>query len=735
MPSTSAALFTARALVDELVRGGVEHACVAPGSRSTPLALALAERDDITSRVMTDERSMGFFALGLARADAKPVALVCTSGTAAANFLPAVAEAALGGGALVLLTADRPPELRDCAAPQTIDQVGMFGSHARWAVDVPLLDADEMAARVLRSLASRAVATATAGASGPVHLNVPFREPFFDGSFPSATTFDLGARRDRRPFTEVLVTIAPQHETLRSVSPRDALFRSEGVLSRRDARPGKWDADRSDDARHRSLSLETLVARLSAAERGVIVCAGREVPADDVAELASALGWPILADPLCGLRFGAHDRSAVLDASEVLLRDDTLGATLKPDAIVRFGLTPAPRAMQRWLEAAWPAEHVVVAEDGWPDPMRSASVVVRAEPGAFCRATVAALSASPARNADPSDDGTSAPRSALEGTTGETPGAAIAAIASWRERWSSLADAARIALNAGLDAGDTLFDGQVLRSVAAALPEGATLVVGNSMPVRDADTFLAARSKRLRVFANRGASGIDGVLSTALGMASTATATTDAAKRNTTSNNAAATALVVGDLSFLHDVGALAFAVRERLPLLIVVVNNDGGGIFSYLPQRGLGEAFERFFGTPHGTDLEKAAGLLDGRFARVTTMAELDTTLVSALSAAASGPFLVEVCTDREAGRAAQLEIVDRAREAARLADSASLDSDHATSAWPTNTPPRTTPASTSDAAPRATTASPPDTAPSPKNAPPRAAAEPTSTPTRRPA
>ena len=657
MPSTSAALFTARALVDELVRGGVQYACVAPGSRSTPLALALAERDDITSRVMTDERSMGFFALGLARADAKPVALVCTSGTAAANFLPAVAEAALGGGALVLLTADRPPELRDCAAPQTIDQVGIFGSHARWAVDVPLLEMGEASARVFRSLASRAVATATAGAGGPVHLNVAFREPFFDESFPSATTFDLAARRDGRPFTEVLLTIAPEPGTLPILSPGDSRFPGEGGVA-------------SGDARHRSLALETLASRLSATERGVIVCAGREVPVDDVAELAAALGWPILADPLCGLRFGAHDRSAVIDASEALLRDDTLGITLKPDAIVRFGLTPAPRAMQRWLEAAWPAEHVVVAESGWPDPVRSAGVVVRAEPGAFCRATVAALSALTSEGTVPArgnqDGENSAPRSAL----GRTPGEATT---SWRKRWTSLADAARIALDAGLDAGETLFDGHVLRSVAAALPEGATLVVGNSMPVRDADTFLAARSKRLRVFANRGASGIDGVLSTALGIASTACP-------DTAQNSAAsATALVVGDLSFLHDVGALAFAVRERLPLLVVVVNNDGGGIFSYLPQRGLGDAFERFFGTPHGTDLEKAAGLLGGRFARVTAKADLDATIVAALSAAASGPFLVEVCTDREAGRAAQLAIVDGARQAARFADSTILSSDGA--------------------------------------------------------
>jgi len=234
---TSNALFCARALVDELTRAGVAAVCVAPGSRSTPLALAVAERRDVVAHVLTDERSMGFFALGIARASRAPVAVVCTSGTAAANLLPATIEASQGGGALLLLTADRPPELRDCSAPQTIDQVGLFGSHARWAVDVPILDASPDSARALRSLASRAVAVAVRGDGGPVHLNVPFREPFLDDSFPSRERFTVAARDDGRPFTDVIDAAA--------VAARD---------------------------------LAPLAQRLSRAERGVIVCAGRELP-------------------------------------------------------------------------------------------------------------------------------------------------------------------------------------------------------------------------------------------------------------------------------------------------------------------------------------------------------------------------------------------------------------------------------------------------------------------------
>lgn len=591
MPSSNA-LFCARALIDELTRAGVRTVCVAPGSRSTSLALAVAERADVVAHVLTDERSMGFFALGIARASRAPVAIVCTSGTAAANLLPAAVEASLGGGALLLATADRPPELRDCAAPQTIDQVRLFGSHVRWAADVPILDASPEAARVLRSLASRAAALATEGEGGPVHLNVPFREPFLDDSYPSRERFSVAAREEGHPFTDVVRCAC--------VGARD---------------------------------IEGLAQRLGRAKRGVIVCAGRELPAADIAALASKLGWPILADPLSGLRLGDHDRSHVVDAVEPLLRDDTIRVELRPDAVLRFGLTPAPRSVQRWLEEAWPAEHVVVDEAVWPDPARAASTVVRADAASFSRALAKAC--------------------APAGPT----------IEAWRDRWLAVSAAARLSLEGNLEGEAALFDAHVLRSLVRALPDGATLVVGNSMPVRDADAFLASGERRLRVMANRGASGIDGLLSTALGIASA---------------SAGPTALVLGDLSFLHDSAVLAFAARERIPLLVVVVNNDGGGIFSYLPLRdslaaGADDTFERFFGTPHGTDLQRLAETGARFFARVDERSALDDTIAAALAASASGPSVVEVRTNREAARIAHQSIVRAAQVVAADAATAS--------------------------------------------------------------
>jgi 2-succinyl-5-enolpyruvyl-6-hydroxy-3-cyclohexene-1-carboxylate synthase len=595
----SAALFCARALLDELVRAGLRSVCLAPGSRSTSLALAVAERPELTSHVVLDERSMGFFALGIARATRRPVAVVCTSGTAAANLLPAAVEASLAGGALLLLTADRPPEQRECATPQIIDQLGLFGSHARWAVDVPILDASAEAARVLRSVASRAAAIATQGEGGAVQLNVGVREPFVDASFPARAAFDVSARDGVRPFTEVL---------------------GRAALSAREVRE--------------------LAARLKGAARGVILCAGAEAPAAEVALLARALGWPVLADPLSGLRFGLHDRSHVVDAIEPLLRSDALRAELRPDAILRFGLTPVPRSVQRWLEVAWPAEHIVVSEAAWPDPTRTATTIVRAEAAELCRELAAECSA-------PESPGRATGASSASG------------VSNWLDRWLWMSSVARDSLETSLAHETTLFDALALRSVAAALPDGATLVVGNSMPVRDAEAFLASDASRLRILANRGASGIDGVLSTALGIAAA-------------SRDDGPTALVVGDLSFLHDSGALAMAARDRIPLLVVVVNNDGGGIFSYLPIHdtlertpAAADAFERYFGTPHGADLERISSVTGAYFSRVEARQDLDATISAAFAASAAGPAVVEVRTDREAGRRAQQAIVHAAQAA----------------------------------------------------------------------
>jgi 2-succinyl-5-enolpyruvyl-6-hydroxy-3-cyclohexene-1-carboxylate synthase len=290
--------------------------------------------------------------------------------------------------------------------------------------------------------------------------------------------------------------------------------------------------------------------------------------------------------------------------------------------------------VQRWLEESWPADHVVVDDANWPDPMRAASTIVRADAESFCRILAAAC-------------------------------APAAEAAAWRERWLAMSASARGSLEHDLISEATLFDAVVLRSLVGVLPDGATLMVGNSMPVRDADAFLGGSHRRLRVMANRGASGIDGVLSTGLGIAIASAAAS--AREGACSGP---TALVVGDLSFLHDSAALAFAARERIPLLVVVVNNDGGGIFSYLPLRdALGidgtDVFERFFGTPHGTDLEKVAAIAGSFFARVDDRAGLDSALAAGLAAAASGPAVVEVLTSREGSRVAHQSIVSAAQAA----------------------------------------------------------------------
>lgn len=588
--SPSRALFAARALIDELVRGGIGQYCIAPGSRSTALVLALAERGDVVRRVITDERSMAFFALGLARSRGEAVALVCTSGTAAANFAPAVVEAFLGGGALVLLTADRPPEERDRATAQTIDQAGLFGAHVRWATDFPLLACDETSARTYRSIAARAVAAAREGRGGPVHLNVALREPFFDGSYPAATRFDVGACDGSRPFTEVL--------------------RADSMMATGEAR--------------------SLAERLRRHDRGLVVAAGSDVPAELVSAVAERLGWPILADPASGLRFGPHDRSLVVDAYEPLLRDPLVRSELAPAAVLRLGLTPVSKSLLRFLGESATREHVVVAEHGWPDPFCRASAVVRAGADALCRALVDALGSG--------QDGAEAR-------------------ATWRRVWLERSRAARRALEEALAGDGAPFDGVVLRALVSALPDGSTLILGNSLPVRDAETYLGASDKRLRCVANRGAAGIDGVVSTALGYAA---------------SGDAATALVVGDLSFLHDAGALAMAERERIPLLVVVVNDDGGGIFSFLPQRELGDTFERYFRTPHGADLARVAAVVGERFFRVAVGDDAGPVLAEALAARRLGPVVVEFVVDRERGRERSLAAVAAAQRAAAAAGAA---------------------------------------------------------------
>jgi 2-succinyl-5-enolpyruvyl-6-hydroxy-3-cyclohexene-1-carboxylate synthase len=500
------------------------------------LAVAVALHPRLRDWVIVDERSAGFFALGMARQLGEVVAVVCTSGTAAANLLPAVAEASLSEVPLLVLTADRPPELRDCAAAQTIDQVRLFGSHARWAMDLPVPTGDVDLAAFYRRVTCRATARALTAPRGPVHVNLPLREPLLPaGAVPALAWAAAGA--------PPAVTVPPTRVHV--------------------------DAD----------VVAAVAAVTGGEERGVIVCGPRGGLAGceaQVAVLADRLGWPVLADPLSGVRFGGLDPALQVDTYDLLLRDQDFRRAHVPRVVLRFGAPPVSKALAQHLAARRPAHQIVVATPGtWPDPEHVATTLVHADAGAFLDALAARL----AGQAAPVGD------------------------RAWSRRWRAAARLARAVVDEQLAAETTLFEGKVAAEVIARLPAGAVLHVGNSMPVRDLDTFGAAGAARVDVAGNRGANGIDGVLSTALGAAAV---------------GRRPVVLVVGDLSFLHDLGGLQIAARHRLSALVVVIDNDGGGVFSFLPQAGYGDVFERHFGTPHGLDLAPLAAAAGARVRRV---------------------------------------------------------------------------------------------------------------------
>lgn len=591
----------AESLVDELGRAGVRDACVSPGSRSTPLVLALARQSDIHAWVITDERASAYFALGMARATGRPTVVVCTSGTAAANLLPACVEASLASVPLILLTADRPDELRECGAPQTIRQAGLLSSHARWSFDLAVPDPTAPLEAYYRTVACRAFSTSVSPLPGPVHLNVPFREPLMDaveeaGADPACAD----ARAGERPWTVV----------------------------------------RSGSVRIEAEATAPLARRFAATRRGLFVC-GPDDPSNEDREatvaLATRLGWPILADPLCGLRYGAHDKRVVIDGADVLVRSEAFVASHRPELILRLGGPPVSKPVVQFMSQAG-CDQILVAPAGvWPDPTFRVSEVVRGGGGAFCGAVLAALSA----------DG-------LVGD-GERAAAPSAGATGWLAEWRGGARVVGDVLAHELAADDSdsssaqsLYEGRVAAELLDRLPDGATLVVGNSMPVRDLDLFGRCRDRALRVIGNRGANGIDGVVATALGVAA---------------RGDGPVALLIGDLSFLHDVGSLQIAARHGLDLLIVLINNDGGGIFHYLPPARLGPIFEELFATPHGLPIEPFVRACGGAHALIRSWRVFASQVDAAFER--GGLSVLEVPTDRARAAVRRTDLVARAIEA----------------------------------------------------------------------
>ncbi|MGW8264780.1 MAG: 2-succinyl-5-enolpyruvyl-6-hydroxy-3-cyclohexene-1-carboxylic-acid synthase [Longimicrobiales bacterium] len=597
----------AGAFLDELARAGVKVVCVAPGSRSTPLVLAAAGDPRFCLISVVDERSAGFFALGVGKASGIPAAVITTSGTAAANLYPAVIEASQGEVPLLALTADRPHRLRDTDGNQAMDQLRLFGAFPRAFFEVAPAEVDGPSLRHLRSLAARAVALAMGSPMGPVHLNFPFEKPLEptgsgDALFPA---------------------FAGAH-------PRGALGRG-GDRPYVSVRPRRTAAAEEDLAR--------VLEALEASSRGLIVAGpssdpGKVGPA--VASLGATTGFPILADPLSGARFGAAEGAQVVGGYDLFLRSPEARRTLEPDLILRVGGSATSSAVLEYLAEHGEVRQVVV-DDGhrWKDHLAAAHDYVQAPPGEF----LSILAGRARRGGDP----------------------------EWGGLWETASTLTRQALDR-VPEGD-LLEGQILASVVEALPDGANLVVSSSMPVRDLDAFCPPRSRRLNVYGNRGTSGIDGLISTTLGVALAGQpdvgAGTGSAGPRAPEPRSVPTVGVLGDLAFYHDMNGLLALKALGLNVVFVVINNDGGGIFHTLPVREHEPAFTRFFATPHGLTFRKAAELYEIPYAEASTLSDLQEALEDALQ---SGyPRILEVRTRREATHARRRGVVEAVVETLR--------------------------------------------------------------------
>jgi 2-succinyl-5-enolpyruvyl-6-hydroxy-3-cyclohexene-1-carboxylate synthase len=552
-----------RLIADELHRAGVTDVVICPGSRSTPLVLATRMHPALRVRALLDERSAGFFALGLARASRRPVAVIVTSGTAVANLLPAVIEASLARVPLLLLTADRPPELHGRGAPQTIEQAGIFGGFVRWFAELPLLDGAPETRCHVQSVIGRAVAMTRGRPAGPVHLNFPFREPLVP--------------------TDALGPLEQTGASADAQADGSAEAPADGGASRpfTDVVTGR--------ARLASADLDDLAERIAAVPRGLIVAG----PADDpelpaaIASLAAATGYPIAADPLSGVRCGPHDRSHVLSHADHLVRPGPWRDAHLPGLVIRFGATPTSKPLLTLLTEASPVQIVVDGDAGWIEPAIIPTTFVHAD----ATSTACELA-----------DRVAARRM----TAGD--GAEAHTAARWAGDWCEAdrkADRALLEWLAALESRGEPFEGLPFVVLSRTLPDGAMLWAGNSMPVRDLDDWFTGSSRSIRLLSNRGANGIDGVVSTALGAAAA---------------GAGPVTLVVGDVSFLHDLNALVASHLHGLSATIVLVDNDGCGIFSFLPQArtdaaaiGLPAHYEELFGTPHGIDVGPIVTALGG--------------------------------------------------------------------------------------------------------------------------
>lgn len=545
--------------VDELFLGGMTDVVISPGSRSTPLAMTFAEHPSIKHWVNLDERSAAFFALGIAKKQRKPVALVCTSGTAAANYLPAIVEAYYSRVPLLILTADRPHELREVGAPQAIDQIKMYGDFVKWFHEMALPESTETMLNYVRGKGARAIQVAMDENQGPVHLNFPLREPLI----PDFNLIDFFDQVERERFY-------PYQAGKRSLTKEQ---------------------------------LNMIVSELKGLKHGLIVCGPQddECLADAITELALALKVPILADPLSQLRSGNHNKLNIIETYDTFLKGEKVKEQLAPEFIIRFGAMPVSKPYLLFQKKLSDIKHILVEpHEGYREPTNRATTMVFADPTMFCQQLRVA--------AEESD---------------------LASRENWLQKWQNINEVAKQALTKREEIKMT--EGHLVQTVINKVPNKSIVYVGNSMPIRDLDTFLLSNDKSIRILANRGANGIDGLVSSALGAASDGEHVT----------------LIIGDLSFYHDFNGLLAAKQSNISLTIILINNNGGGIFSFLPQANQEKHFEVLFGTPLNIEFDKVVEMYGGSHRVVNSWCQFEKAVETSYQE--KGLSVIEARTIRE--------------------------------------------------------------------------------------
>lgn len=543
--------------VAELFRSGVKDVVISPGSRSTPLALTICEHEHMQEWIAVDERSAAYFALGIAKKTKAPVALLCTSGTAAVNYFPAIAEAKQSRIPLIVLTTDRPHELRDIGAPQAIDQIKLFHDYVKWFHEMALPEASDSMLKYAQNKAARAINEAMIGNKGPVHLNFPFREPLV----PDFSIEGFWGEEKEEP--------------------RSVVLDGEKQLSQ--------------------AQLHKLNEIFKDKKRPVIVC-GPELAVEEaraIAALGKAWQIPVLADPLSNVRTGSHHKEAVIEMYDTIFRKRELRQHLQSDCIIRFGAMPVSKMFLFYVQEHEQVEQFIIEENsGYRDPLNSDAQFINANIERFCEQ----VSAFTLQNLED----------------------------AWLTNWRRFNGA--VQKEAATLSTEQLTEGLAVKTTLDMLPEEAELFVGNSMAIRDVDSFLQASQKNITVYGNRGTSGIDGVTSSAIGVAA---------------KSEAATTLIIGDLSFYHDMTGLHLAMQNNISLTVILINNNGGGIFSFLPQSKEEKHFDKLYGTPLNIDFKHIVQMYKGAYYLAKSHEELTHALTETRQK--QGLCVIEIQTERK--------------------------------------------------------------------------------------